>query len=863
MAVCGQMRKCGGADSLRTWLILTWMTICLFLRKYFLEVLDVIGKDESLRTGKRQDTSVRGVTIVVFTLFCLITLRNSHGGTGKPSRSEAAESIARVLHFPKGRSLGRLMVTDSDLVGQIRDYEWEYFAQATGSVQIPPGKAVWLQVSTAAAWQDLSPLSSLGPGDLYRLSIYGSYGRGPRPDDRCMRHVGALKKLKALDFMSTDVTGKGLEAIEGFESLERLMPPEKIDDADMAQLAKLKSLKSLYCGGKGVTDAGLAHLAGLPLLEELALAGVHMSDNGLVHIAGLGRLKTLELVGDFTDAGLSHLRNAPSLRNVYLGKCANITDAGLAHLSHIPTLEMIDLVGNRNITDKGLSHLKRLPALRKVNISRCRVGDEGLAHLKEVKTLECLDLPSRGITDKGLADVGQLSKLKELHVGGGITDAGLEHLAKLTNLEELEIDAEDVTDEGIRQIAKLPNLRELNLNVCPGLTEEGIREIAKLPKLTELNLSLSGCTNLSADALSEVAKIKGLRRLSLGLAGTNITVSDLSRLNSLSRLKELDIRDIERAENALDVSGLTELERLTIYVSGKRAFTDRDLACLGNLKKLKNLQLNSHEFTDAGVAALVGLTNMDILVIGGPNMTDEALSCLSNMQRLGSLIISDGDITDKGMEHLEKLESLGRLRITSNCDISPGTLARLQNRITSIRVSKDWQVQDRPQVGDEAVDFKFTTMNGDRIELGDFKDKVVLLYFWATWCRPCLSSTPSLKSFYEDMRQYRDFEMISISQDDAEHFARDYIERNKLSWPQVCVGLNSKVAADYGVSGRAPFYFLVGPDGRIVSTTGNLSSLAADIEKMLGAKATNLGDSYGNHRRNVTKRQRRPHRSAR
>ncbi|HUW20615.1 MAG TPA: redoxin domain-containing protein [Sedimentisphaerales bacterium] len=774
-----------------------------------------------------------------------------------------ASSEPRLLHFPNDRSLGRLMVMDSDLVGKAGHLEWDYLAEATGSVQIPPGKQVWLQVISATAWQDLSPLSSLKPHDLYRLGIYGSYSGGPKPDDKCMEHMGALTGLKALELMFTEVTGKGLRAIHDLYSLERLMLPERIDDTDMVQLAKLKSLKALSCRGKGVTDAGLRHLVELPLLEELALGGDRLSDKGLVYIARLPRLKDLELDGDFTDTGLSYLRDAPSLRNLYLGKLANVTDAGLAHLSHIPTLEMINLTGNRNITDKGIAHLERLPALKELRVNRCRVSDEALGHLKQVTTLERLDLPSRGITDKGLADIGQLAKLKELHVGGDITDTGLRHLVKLTSLEELEIDGEGITDEGIRQIAKLQNLTELNLNVCPGLTEEGIRQIAKLTQLTELNLSLSGCTNLGYEALSELAKIKGLKKLRLSFADTNVTVSDLSRLNTLSNLGELDIYDIKRGEGALDISGLTELERLTIYVSEKRAFTDRDLESLANLKNLKNLQLNSHEFSDAGVASLAGLINMEILVIGGPNMTDEALSYLSNMKRLGSLIISDGDITDTGMKRLEKIESLGRLQITSNCDISPGALDRLQNRIASIRVSKDWEVQKRPNVGDKAPDFKFTTMSGRTMELADFNDKVVLLYFWATWCRPCLASTPSLKRFYEDMSRYRDFEMISISQDDAELRARDYIEKHKLTWPQVCVGLNSKIGAEYGVNNRAPFYFLIGPDGKILSTRGNLSLLASEIEKILGPRDTNVGKPQPDSRGNLTNRQKPPYRRKR
>ena len=798
----------------------------------FLEVSKMRRNKTGFKTGNKQSTNHLAAIILFISLFCLTGLRHAPAETGKQNQSEAAKSTVRIIHFPKDRPLGRLMVTDSNLIGQIRDFEWEYFAQAAGSVQIPPGKEVWLQVSTATAWQDLSPLSSLRPSDLYRLSIYGSYGRGPKPDDRCMQHLGALKKLKALDLMFTDVTGKGLKAIHGFQSLERLMLPEKIGDADMAQLAKLKSLKALYCGGKEVTDAGLAHLAELPLLEDLVLAGVHMSDNGLVHIARLGRLKTLELVGNFTDAGLSHLRGVTSLKNLYLAKSPSITDAGLAHLSHIPTLEMVNLSGNRNITDKGIAYLKKLPALKNLSVNRCKLTDEAVSHLSHVKTLESLNLPSHDISDRGLADIATFPKLRELHVGGDISDAGIAHLAKLTNLEELEIDGKDITDEGIRQLSRLPNLTKLNLNGCPGLTSEGIRQIAKLPNLTDLVLSCG--PNIGDDALSQMTKMKGLKKLRLGLAETNMTLSSLTRLNDLPNLTKLNVPDVNRGDNNLDVAGLPKLEELVITLRKKQVFTDKDLDCLANLKELKNLQLNPHEFTDSGVAKLAGLTNMETLFIGGPDITDKALSYLSNMKQLKRLRISHGDITDTGIKYLKSAEMLGLLEITSNCDSSPAAMDRLRNTVPNLRVYKNWQIRQIPRVADTAPDFKLTTINGKTIELADFKGKVVLLYFWATWCRPCVVRTPTLKSFYEDMSQYKDFEMISISQDDAEYLARKHIEQHNLTWPQVCVGLNSKVAADYGTNSHAPFYFLIDPNGKIVSTTGNLNTLAQKIETILG-----------------------------
>ena len=73
---------------------------------------------------------------------------------------------------------------------------------------------------------------------------------------------------------------------------------------------------------------------------------------------------------------------------------------------------------------------------------------------------------------------------------------------------------------------------------------------------------------------------------------------------------------------------------------------------------------------------------------------------------------------------------------------------------------------DRLKSGQLAPSFTVQTLDGKELKLENYRGKVVLLYFWALWCRPCVASTPALKEFYEDLKSYDNFEMISFSQDD-------------------------------------------------------------------------------------------------
>ena len=50
----------------------------------------------------------------------------------------------------------------------------------------------------------------------------------------------------------------------------------------------------------------------------------------------------------------------------------------------------------------------------------------------------------------------------------------------------------------------------------------------------------------------------------------------------------------------------------------------------------------------------------------------------------------------------------------------------------------------------DAPDFTLTDQNGVRHTLSDYKEKVVLLNFWATWCKPCKMEMPDLQAVYED-----------------------------------------------------------------------------------------------------------------
>jgi len=69
-----------------------------------------------------------------------------------------------------------------------------------------------------------------------------------------------------------------------------------------------------------------------------------------------------------------------------------------------------------------------------------------------------------------------------------------------------------------------------------------------------------------------------------------------------------------------------------------------------------------------------------------------------------------------------------------------------------------------PMVGNYAPDFTLKGMEGKDISLKGYRGKVVLLNFWATWCKPCEAEMPSMEQIYQD---YKDegFKIMAISVD--------------------------------------------------------------------------------------------------
>lgn len=117
-------------------------------------------------------------------------------------------------------------------------------------------------------------------------------------------------------------------------------------------------------------------------------------------------------------------------------------------------------------------------------------------------------------------------------------------------------------------------------------------------------------------------------------------------------------------------------------------------------------------------------------------------------------------------------------------------------------------------VAQVAPEFSVTTIDGKKLALSDYRGKVVLLDFWATWCTPCREEIPR---FIQLQHKYGadGFQIIGISMDDSAEPVRQFYRDFSMNYPVALGG--AKLAELYGGVFGLPIAFLLDRQGHILS----------------------------------------------
>ena len=137
--------------------------------------------------------------------------------------------------------------------------------------------------------------------------------------------------------------------------------------------------------------------------------------------------------------------------------------------------------------------------------------------------------------------------------------------------------------------------------------------------------------------------------------------------------------------------------------------------------------------------------------------------------------------------------------------------------VSCSKSSKESEANIKPESNRrKAPNFSLKDANGDTVNLVDYRGKVVLVNFWATWCGPCKYEMPWFVEFEQKYKD-RDFAVLGVSMDDdGWKSVKPYITEHKINY-RVMIG-SEVISQQFGDIDSLPTSFILDRQGRIAAT---------------------------------------------
>jgi peroxiredoxin len=146
------------------------------------------------------------------------------------------------------------------------------------------------------------------------------------------------------------------------------------------------------------------------------------------------------------------------------------------------------------------------------------------------------------------------------------------------------------------------------------------------------------------------------------------------------------------------------------------------------------------------------------------------------------------------------------------------------------------KIQAGLAVGTKFPDFDEKDVAGKPFSVANYKGKVVMVDFWATWCGPCVGELPNVLKTYEKHHP-EGFEIVGISLDKDQEKLTSFTKEKNMPWQQYFDGLvwQNKLAVKYGVN-SIPATYLIDGDGNIIAKNLRGEELEAAVAKAVTKK---------------------------
>jgi len=133
-------------------------------------------------------------------------------------------------------------------------------------------------------------------------------------------------------------------------------------------------------------------------------------------------------------------------------------------------------------------------------------------------------------------------------------------------------------------------------------------------------------------------------------------------------------------------------------------------------------------------------------------------------------------------------------------------------------------------VNDKAPDFALKSVDGKVVKLSDYKGKVIILDFWATWCPPCRKGIPDLVSIQNEYKNDVVIIGVSLDGDKTIKDVPDFIKQYGINYP-IVYG-DEKIVTAYGGIQAIPTAFVIDKKGNIVDQHVGLVDKSIYVNKI-------------------------------
>ncbi len=150
---------------------------------------------------------------------------------------------------------------------------------------------------------------------------------------------------------------------------------------------------------------------------------------------------------------------------------------------------------------------------------------------------------------------------------------------------------------------------------------------------------------------------------------------------------------------------------------------------------------------------------------------------------------------------------------------------------------EDYMESSLVKLNQQVPEFSFTNKDGKSIKLSDYKGKVILINFFATWCGPCMKEMPFIqKDLWEKLKNNDKFIILSFGRDHTQEEVNKFIESKKFTFP--IFADKGKLIYNLFATKYIPRNYLIDSTGTVIYastgfTTDDFTKLVNKIDVLL------------------------------